>query len=115
MDEVKQCEASREEAGQLQVQLAGCSAAASGIIDGNLKPGDYGWSVAYRDKVPANGGNLSSLCWDCANAYANRCFAVPFDERTWVKRCERRLTPKGIEVWKVLECERFGKDESREG
>ena len=39
----------RLEAEQLQVQLAGCGAAALGATDNPAKPGDYGYSAAYRD------------------------------------------------------------------
>lgn len=50
-----------------------------------------------------------SICWDCSNATAKRCFAYPFHERRWVKK----YVPWGGGCV-VLECEKFVPDPVKE-
>lgn len=51
-----------------------------------------------------------TLCWECLNAYGDKCFAVPFEERFWVKKYEEYSPRRNVTVRKVCECKKFERD-----
>lgn len=51
-------------------------------------------------------GMIDTLCWNCENAYADRCFKTEFVKRKWIQDC---VTWKGASQGTrlVLKCKKY--------
>jgi hypothetical protein len=54
-----------------------------------------------------------SLCLSCKHAYANDCFSIPFEQRTWIKKVEIIRKKNAYDARKILKCKKYKEAKER--